>query len=143
MLVILCIDLSGKIFRQRNSIPKDLGAIKIADVLRKCKLFVVISFLKTKSQFEFKSSHCFFLCLSGFYSKAQTDSTKIKSYADQVMIRVNFDTNIENYTFSEGGEENLNQTILSINNKRKASLSIDYRIISATLSFTPRFFPRK
>jgi len=88
-----------------------------------------------------KAVSVFFLCLSGFYSKAQTDSTKIKSYADQVMIRVNFDTNIENYTFSEGGEENLNQTILSINNKTKASLSVDYRIISATLSFAPRFFP--
>ena len=57
------------------------------------------------------------------------------------MIRANFDTNIENYTFSEGDEENLNETVLSINNKTKASLSIDYRIISATLSFTPRFFP--
>jgi hypothetical protein len=32
---ILYIDLSGKIFHQRNSVPKDLGATKIADVLRK------------------------------------------------------------------------------------------------------------
>lgn len=88
-----------------------------------------------------KAVSVFFLCLWGVCSKAQTDSTKIKSYADQVMIRVNLDTNIENYTFSEGGEENLNQTILSINNKTKTSLSVDYKIISATLSFTPRFFP--
>lgn len=27
-----------------------------------------------------------------------------------------------------------------INNKTKVSLSIDYRMISATLSFTPKFF---
>lgn len=88
-----------------------------------------------------KAVSVFFLCLSGFYLKAQRDSTKIKSYADQVMIRVNFDTNIENYTFSEGGEDNLKQTILAINNKTKASFSVDYKIISATLSFAPRFFP--
>jgi len=36
---ILYIDLSGKIFHQRNSVPKDPGVIKIADVLRKERLF--------------------------------------------------------------------------------------------------------
>ncbi|AZB24074.1 DUF4421 domain-containing protein [Chryseobacterium bernardetii] len=30
--------------------------------------------------------------------------------------------------------------MFSINNKTKVSLSIDYRMISATLSFTPKFF---
>lgn len=105
-----------------------------------CKLFVVISFPKIKFNLNSKAVAVFFLCLSGFYSKAQTDSTDIKSYADKVMIRVNLDTNIENYTFSEGSEENLNETILSINNKTKASLSVDYKIISATVSYAPRFF---
>lgn len=88
-----------------------------------------------------KAVSVFLLSLLSFYLKAQTDSTKIKSYADQVMIRVNLDTNIENYTFSEGDEDNLKQTILAINNKTKASFSVDYKIISATLSFAPRFFP--
>lgn len=88
-----------------------------------------------------KAVSVFLLCVWCFYPKAQTDSTQIKSYADQVMVRVNFDTNIENYTFSEGNEENANQTIFSINNKTKASFSIDYKILSATLSFAPQFFP--
>ncbi|SDI68943.1 DUF4421 family protein [Chryseobacterium jejuense] len=71
---------------------------------------------------------------------AQTDTTNIKSYADQVMVRANLDTNIESYIFTEGEKENAKQQIFSINNKTKVSLSIDYRIISATLSFAPKFF---
>ncbi|WP_353147878.1 DUF4421 family protein [Chryseobacterium sp.] len=73
--------------------------------------------------------------------KAQTDTANIKSYADQVMIRANLDTNIESFIFSEGKNRDENQQIFSINNKTKISLSVDYRIISATLSFAPRFFP--
>lgn len=75
------------------------------------------------------------------WASAQTDTTTIKSYADQVMVRVNFDTNIEKYIFTEGPEENAKETSLSINNKTRASLSLDYRIISATLSFAPNFLP--
>ncbi|RXM38504.1 hypothetical protein BOQ62_16475 [Chryseobacterium sp. CH21] len=74
-----------------------------------------------------------------FQVKAQSDTANTKSYADQVMIRVNLDTNIESYVFLEGEGKNANKTVLSINNKTKTSLSIDYRIISATLSFAPRF----
>jgi len=52
---ILYIDLSGKIFHQRNSVPKDLDVIKIADVLRKEFLQIKIAYLfylpkKIKSQ---------------------------------------------------------------------------------------------
>lgn len=72
--------------------------------------------------------------------KAQSDTTNTKSYADQVMIRMNLDTNIESYIFSVGEGKNASQTILSINNKTKTSFSVDYRIISATVSFAPRFF---
>lgn len=71
---------------------------------------------------------------------AQRDTTNIKSYADQVMIRANLDTNLESFVFTEGEEGNQKQQIFSINNKTKVSLSIDYRIISATLSFAPKFF---
>ncbi|NIF05862.1 DUF4421 domain-containing protein [Chryseobacterium sp. Tr-659] len=71
--------------------------------------------------------------------KSQTDTVNTKSYADQVMIRVNLDTNIESYIFSQGEDENPDRTILSVNNKTKTSVSVDYRIISATLSFAPKF----
>ncbi|MBE4950543.1 DUF4421 family protein [Chryseobacterium culicis] len=71
--------------------------------------------------------------------KAQSDTANTKSYADQVMIRVNLDTNIESYVFTAGEGKNASETVFSINNKTKTSLSVDYRIISATLSFAPRF----
>lgn len=71
--------------------------------------------------------------------KGQSDTVNIKSYADQVMIRANLDTNIESYIFSAGEGKDAFKMDLSINNKTKTSLSIDYRIISATVSFAPRF----
>ncbi|AZA91623.1 Uncharacterised protein [Chryseobacterium nakagawai] len=73
-------------------------------------------------------------------ANAQRDTTNIKSYADQVMIRANLDTNIESYIFTEGEKGNQKKQIFSINNKTKVSFSVDYRIISATVSFAPRFF---
>lgn len=81
------------------------------------------------------------LFLFAILSKAQTDTdtANIKSYADQVMIRANLDTNIESYVFSAGKGKDEFETILSINNKTKTSVSIDYKIISATISFAPRF----
>lgn len=77
-----------------------------------------------------------FSCI--FYAKCQTDTTLVKSYSDQVMIRVNLDTNLEKYIFSRGEKEKME---LSINNKTRTSVSIDYRAISATLSFSPKFIP--
>ncbi|MFP3832502.1 DUF4421 family protein [Chryseobacterium sp. SIMBA_028] len=71
---------------------------------------------------------------------AQKDTTNIKSYADQVMVRANLDTNIESFIFSEGEDGKENQQIFTINNKTKVSLSVDYKIISATVSFAPKFF---
>lgn len=90
-----------------------------------------MNFLKTGSLVLFS--------LFGAQGKAQSDTTNTKSYADQVMIRVNLDTNIENYVFSAGEGKNAFEMDLSINNKTKTSFSIDYRIISATISFAPRF----
>ncbi|WP_343660621.1 DUF4421 family protein [Chryseobacterium sp.] len=77
--------------------------------------------------------------LFAFLLKAQSDTAGIRSYADQVMIRVNLDTNLENYVFSAGEGKDAFEMDLSINNKTKTSVSIDYRIISATVSFAPRF----
>ncbi|AZB00744.1 hypothetical protein EG359_14495 [Chryseobacterium joostei] len=71
---------------------------------------------------------------------AQKDTTNIKSYADQVMIRANLDTNIESFIFSEGEEGKEKQQIFTINNKTKVSLSVDYKIISATHRLRLSFF---
>lgn len=88
-----------------------------------------------------KSAAVFLFSLLTVWANAQIDTTKIKSYADQVMVRVNLDTNIEKYVFTEGPEDKPLETIFSINNKTRASFSVDYRIISATVSFTPGFLP--
>jgi len=56
------------------------------------------------------------------------------------MVRLNFDTNIEDYVAVYKGEE-FPKTKLAINNKINTSLSIDYKIISATFSFAPNFIP--
>lgn len=90
-----------------------------------------MNFLKTGSLVLFS--------LFGAQGKAQSDTTNTKSYADQIMIRVNLDTNIENYVFSSGEGKSAFKMDLSINNKTKTSFSVDYRIISATVSFAPRF----
>ncbi len=87
----------------------------------------------------FKAGSVVLFSLFTILGKAQTDTLNTRSYADQVMIRVNLDTNIESYTFTQGEDENAEQTTLSINNKTKTSLSLDYRIISATLSFAQKF----
>lgn len=85
----------------------------------------------------------YFLIIAFLCTKinAQIDTAKITSYEHQVMVRVNFDTNLEDFVFnskSEGIEEVIK---ISVNNKIKTSLSLDYRIISASVSFAPNFIP--
>ena len=56
------------------------------------------------------------------------------------MIRVNFDTNIEDLVVNSKGEE-IAKIKIAINNKINTSLSLDYRFISASISYAPNFFP--
>ncbi|CAA7392677.1 DUF4421 family protein [Chryseobacterium fistulae] len=83
-----------------------------------------------------------FVCLLFFFAlwaKGQVDTTHIKSYSDQVMIRFNLDTNIEKYIVSDHSFKE--KVTLAINNRVNTSLSLDYKIISASLSFAPHFIP--
>ncbi|SIQ08296.1 protein of unknown function [Chryseobacterium sp. RU37D] len=86
-----------------------------------------------------------FLLLVFFFSIGisgqKEDTTKIISYENLVMVRANFDTNIEDFVtnFSEDGQKYKNQ--ISLNNNINMYLSVDYRIISIMLGFAPRFFP--
>ncbi|MDR6548727.1 hypothetical protein J2810_004817 [Chryseobacterium rhizosphaerae] len=86
-----------------------------------------------------KAIFVFLLSFFVFYGRAQGDTANIRSYTDQVMVRSNIDTNIESYIFSQGEGKNGNQMTFSINNKTRTSFSVDYKIISATLSFSPHF----
>ncbi|GAB0154779.1 hypothetical protein CHRYSEOSP005_00390 [Chryseobacterium sp. Alg-005] len=89
-----------------------------------------------------KAVYVFLLVLMFNHVQGQADSTNIKSYVNQIMIRANLDTNLENFTFSEvNGEDVIKEMVVSVNNKTRASLSVDYRNISATVSFMPKLFP--
>ncbi|QQV02311.1 MULTISPECIES: DUF4421 family protein [Chryseobacterium] len=89
----------------------------------------------------------YFLFIATVFSflslKAQsiTDSAKIISYEEKLILRVNFDTNTEDFVASFKNSDRDFQTKLSINNKIRTSFSIDYKIISAAISFTPDFIP--
>lgn len=81
----------------------------------------------------------FLLVFSNAVSQDKNDSLNLISYNDLVGIRANFDTNVENYIF-DNREQN-SRVDLFINNKTKASIGIDYKFISASISFAPAFFP--
>lgn len=74
-------------------------------------------------------------------AQTKKDSTKIISYEDQVMVRVNFDTNIEDFVVNNKEQGIATKTKISINNKINTSLSLDYRFISASISYAPNFIP--
>ncbi|SMC37154.1 DUF4421 family protein [Moheibacter sediminis] len=66
-----------------------------------------------------------------------SDSIKFISYKEKIMLKVNLDTQTEEFVLS-----NQNDIYkLALNNKIKLGLSIDYEFISAIISFTPNFLP--
>lgn len=81
------------------------------------------------------------LIFLGVNAQNKSDSAKIISYEEQVMVRINFDTNVEDYIAAYKEEGKNLQTRLRINNKVRASFSVDYKLISAAISFAPGFFP--
>jgi hypothetical protein len=81
------------------------------------------------------------LSFSVVNAQTKKDSTKIISYEDQVMVRVNFDTNIEDFVVNNKEQGIATKTKISINNKINTSLSLDYRFISASISYAPNFIP--
>lgn len=74
-------------------------------------------------------------------AQSKIDSAKIISYEEQVMLRINFDTNIEDFVASYNSDAGNLQTRLTINNKTRTSFSLDYKMISAALSFAPDILP--
>jgi len=70
---------------------------------------------------------------------AQNDSihNKVISYDDKIILRLNFDTNIDNYFISSKGLDI--KPRLNLNNKINTTIGFDYKIVSATVSFSPNF----
>lgn len=74
-------------------------------------------------------------------TSAQNDSANNQtiSYDDKIILRFNLDTNIDNYVISS---KELNvKPRLEINNQVNTTFGVDYKIISASVSFAPKFFP--
>ena len=78
------------------------------------------------------------LCFLVFKLKAQnSDSIQFISYQDQIMLKLNVDNQTEEFVLSD--EQDVYK--LALNSKTKLSISLDYKMISASLSITPKFFP--
>ena len=75
------------------------------------------------------------------FVSAQNDSidNKVISYDDKIILRLNLDTNIDNYVISS--RELDIKPRLELNNQINTTFGLDYKIISATISFAPKFFP--
>lgn len=81
------------------------------------------------------------LLLLSVHAQNKTDTANIVSYEEQVMVRINFDTNTEDFIASYGNNAEIEQIRLAMNNRITTSFSLDYKIISAALSYAPDFLP--
>lgn len=72
---------------------------------------------------------------------AQTDSinTQASSYDDKIMLRLNLDTNIDEFIVSS--KELGIKPKLTLNSQINTTFGLDYKFISASISFAPDFLP--
>ena len=72
---------------------------------------------------------------------AQTDSinTQVISYDEKLMLRLNIDTNTNELIITS--KELAVTPRLALNNQINTTFGIDYKFISASISFSPKFFP--
>jgi len=70
---------------------------------------------------------------------AQTDSinNKVISYDDKIILRFNHDTNINEFVISAKGVDI--KPRLNLNNQINTTFGLDYKILSASVSFAPDF----
>jgi len=75
------------------------------------------------------------------FISAQNDSinNEVISYDDKIMLRLNIDTNTDEFVISS--RELGIKPKLALNNQINTSFGFDYKIISASFSFAPKFFP--
>lgn len=69
----------------------------------------------------------------------QIDSTRILSYADKFVVKINFDTQTDIYTL-KNNEDNDRLTIAPNNNYR-LFVSLDYEFFGLSIGFAPTFIP--
>jgi len=78
-------------------------------------------------------SSCFFV----FGQNRAKDSAAIESFADKFVLKLNIDTQTDDYTFIDASDG----TMLDVraNNKYRLALSLDFQFIGISLGFSPSF----
>jgi len=84
---------------------------------------------------------CFYFSFLNANGQKTIDSTKMIYYDEQFMLRLNLNTNLEDFVAENRAGQKKIFTRLTINNRVRSSLSVDYKLISASLSFAPDFLP--
>lgn len=88
-----------------------------------------------------KQSLTFILLTFCIFTSAQKDSinSQVISYDDKIMLRLNIDTNTSELVISS--RDLLIEPRLALNNQINTTFGIDYKFISASISFAPKFIP--
>lgn len=79
--------------------------------------------------------------LSCTFLSAQTDSidTKVIPYDEKIILRLNLDTNIDEYVIAPRDLDI--KPKLNLNNQINTTFGLDYKFLSVTISFAPAFLP--
>jgi hypothetical protein len=67
----------------------------------------------------------------------EADSLQIKSYVDKIILKINLDTQNEEFLIFSDQQE---QIALSTNNSLRLDLSLDYEFLGFSIGFAPNFF---
>ena len=97
--------------------------------------------MKTQKYFQltillFVSLH-FGFSVCGQQKKA-TDSTRIISFVDKIIIKANVDTQTDSYEVETESGDRLS---LLANNQHRFTLSLDYEFLGVSVGFAPKFLP--
>ena len=91
----------------------------------------------------FKIPHLLLMITPLFFCIAQNskevDSTRIVSYADKFVVKINVDTQTDIYTVRNN--QNGSELIIVPNNNYRVFLSLDYEFLGVSIGFSPTFFP--
>ena len=72
-----------------------------------------------------------------FCQNENTDSTKIRSFADKIILKANIETRNTDYSVKSANEN----FQLSTNNEYRLFVSFDYQFIGFTIGYSPKFLP--
>lgn len=78
------------------------------------------------------------ICFGMAQNSKEMDSTKIISYADKFVVKINLDTQTDIYTIRN--DQNGTKLTLAPNNNYRLFVSLDYQFFGLSIGFSPTFF---